>query len=281
MKIANQSAKAGHNDVRAPDELRSEAGAPPALAVIDGQAVNVSGISDTIDQIMQRLTHPDSFLVCTLNLDHLVKRRQDPDFLKAYQRAEIASADGFPIAALARLDGVVIKRAPGSDLVMPLCERASAQKAPVFLIGTTFRALCLSAKQLVSSCPGLEICGVFAPPRNFDSQSKAADDAIEIIRESGARICFVAMGAPRQEIFAARAIDETRNIAFVAIGGGLDFIAGTQSRCPPLMRRIYLEWAWRLMLNPRRLGVRYLRCAMLLVALLMRSTINRRSLATG
>src|SRR5713226_6869251 len=82
----------------------------PPLAVVDGQCVNVSGISDAVARIEQRLSLPKSFMVCTVNLDHLVKRRQDPGFLKAYQKAEIASADGFPIAALARLDGFAIER---------------------------------------------------------------------------------------------------------------------------------------------------------------------------
>jgi N-acetylglucosaminyldiphosphoundecaprenol N-acetyl-beta-D-mannosaminyltransferase len=253
----------------------------PTLAVVDGQSVNVSGISDTINKIEDRLNLPTSFLVCTVNLDHLVKRRQDPHFLKAYQKAEIATADGFPIAALARLDGVSIERAPGSDLVMPLCERAAELKLPVFLIGTTFETLCLTARRLVATYPDIEICGVYAPPSGFDSQSAAASEAIAIIRESGAKICFVAMGAPRQEVFAARAIEETSNIAFIAVGGALDFVAGTQTRCPLILRRIYLEWVWRLMSDPRRLGVRYLRCAMLLLVLLVQAGMHRRSLASS
>jgi exopolysaccharide biosynthesis WecB/TagA/CpsF family protein len=259
----------------------SPIGTPPPLAVIDGQSVNASGIYDAISKIERRLSLPTSFMVCTVNLDHLVKRRRDPSFLRAYEKAEIATADGFPIAALARLDGVVIKRAPGSDLVMPLCAFAATRKLPVFLIGTTFRTLCFSASRLVATYPGLEICGVYAPPRDFESQSEAANEAIATLRESGARICFVALGAPRQEMFAARAIEETRNIAFIGIGGGLDFVAGTQTRCPRILRRIYLEWAWRLMLNPRRLGVRYFRCMMLLLVLLVRAGSNRRPLAAG
>ena len=239
------------------------------------------GIANAVDQIEQRLSLPKSFMVCTVNLDHLVKRRRDPGFLKAYQKAEIASADGFPIAALARLEGVAIERAPGSDLVLPLCARAAARKIPVFLVGPTLRTLCLSAKRLVSTYPGLEICGVYAPPRDFESESEAASEAISIIRESGARICFVALGAPRQEFFEARAIEETHNIAFIGVGGALDFIAGTQIRCPRIVRRIYLEWAWRLMLNPRRLAVRYFRCAMLLLALLAQAAIHRRPLAAA
>ena len=76
---------------------------------------------------------------------------------------------------------------------------------------------------------------------------------ISIISQSGAMICFVALGAPRQELFAARAIEETTNIAFIGIGGGLDFIAGTQIRCPRIVRHLYLEWAWRFS-QPATLG---------------------------
>jgi N-acetylglucosaminyldiphosphoundecaprenol N-acetyl-beta-D-mannosaminyltransferase len=276
MSINYAYAAAGDGEGR----VLSNAALPP-LAVVDGQSVNVSGIPDAVDRIEQRLSLPKSFMVCTVNLDHLVKRRRDPGFLEAYQKAEIASADGFPVAALARLEGVAIERAPGSDLVLPLCARAAARKIPVFLVGPTLRTLCLSAKRLVSTYPALEICGVYAPPRDFESHSDAASEAISIIRESGARICFVALGAPRQEFFEARAIEETHNIAFIGVGGALDFLAGTQIRCPLIVRRIYLEWAWRLMLNPRRLAVRYFRCAMLLLALLVQAAIHRRPLAAA
>jgi N-acetylglucosaminyldiphosphoundecaprenol N-acetyl-beta-D-mannosaminyltransferase len=245
------------------------------LAVVDGQSVNASGIPDAVAKIEHRLGEQTSFMVCTVNLDHLVKRRRDAEFLKAYQKAEVVTADGFPIAVLARLDGVVIERAPGSDLIMALCEKAAERKLPVFLFGSALRALCLSARRLVSTYPGLKICGVYAPPRDFSVNSEAANEAIAIIRQSGARICFVALGAPRQEMFAARAIEETCKIAFIGIGGGLDFIAGTQVRCPRILRSLYLEWAWRLILNPLRLGLRYFHCAMLLLALLFRAGMNR------
>lgn len=281
MRARNDYLPVGYGEEKAARECRPAIDALPALAVVDGQAINVSGVADTVDRVLDRLTCPSSFLVCTVNLDHLVKRRQAPKFLRAYQKAEIVSADGFPIVVLARLEGAKIKRAPGSDLVMPLCASAAQHHLPVFLIGTTFHSLCLSAKHLVSSYPDLEICGIYAPPQGFESQSEAADEAIAVIRGSGARICFVAMGAPRQEIFAARAVDETRNTAFVAIGGGLDFLAGTQIRCPRIVRRIYLEWAWRLMLSPRRLGGRYFRCAVLFINLLFQAGFNRRPPVAG
>ena len=244
---------------------------PPPLAIIDGQFVNVSGIRHFLDVLFEKLSDPRSFLVCTLNLDHLVKRRQIPEMREAYARAEVVTADGFPIIILSRLNGSNLERAPGADLIEPLCKEAARSRFSVFFLGTTFQALCTSARRLTVSYPDLEICGVYAPPAGFEVHSEFADEAIRLIRESHARLCFLALGAPLQERFAVRALDETIGVGFLAIGAGLDYLAGTQSRCPRLLRRMYLEWAWRLMSNPRRLGLRYARCGTLFVGLLIKS----------
>ncbi len=90
--------------------------------------------------------------------------------------------------------------------------------------------------------------------------SAEADHAIELIRESGARLCFVALGAPRQEVFAARCLDELDGTGVLCIGAALDFIAGTQKRAPSVTQKAGLEWAWRMLNNPSRLGPRYARC---------------------
>lgn len=222
-----------------------------------------------LDVIFERLSRPYSFLVCTLNLDHLVKRRQNPELREAYARAEVVTADGFPIVILGRLTGRTLERATGADLIQPLCKAAGERHLPVFLMGTTFQALCASARRLVESCPGLEICGVYAPPVGFDVHSDFADEAIRLIRESRARLCFLALGAPLQEMFAARALDETSGVAFLGIGASLDYLAGTQVRCPRPLQRMNLEWVWRLMSDPRRLWLRYAKSGVLFARLLI------------
>lgn len=242
---------------------------PPPLAVIDGQFVNISGIRHFLDVLFEKLSDDRSFLVCTLNLDHLVKRRHIPEMREAYARADLVTADGFPIVILSRLNGSKVERAPGADLIEPLCKEAARWHFPVFFLGTTFQALCATARRLTVSYPELEICGVYAPPVGFDIHSELADEAVRLIRESRARLCFLALGAPLQEQFAVRALDETAGVGFLAIGASLDYLAGTQSRCPRFLRAMYLEWAWRLMSNPRRLWLRYVRCATLLVNLLI------------
>jgi len=240
------------------------------LVEIDGQVVTTRSLSDSVSAIVRRLREMRSFLVCTLNLDHLVKLRKDPRFRDAYAKAEVVTPDGFPIVTFARMEGVVLERTTGADLIVPLCREAAAHGYPVFLFGSTFEALCAAGRRLAEDIPGLQIAGVYAPPANFEIASDTADEAIDIIRRSGARICLVALGAPRQELFSARAIDETAGIAFLGIGASLDFIAGTQVRCPPLFRKLNLEWAWRAASNPRRLLPRYAACAALFAELYAR-----------
>jgi len=248
---------------------------------IEGQTINVTSVNDTVNSIINRLEQPESFLVFTLNLDHLVKLRSDEKFRDAYRSAEFVTADGFPVVTLAALDGFSIERTAGSDLIEPLCLAAAANGLSVFLFGTTLPALCTVAHRLSAEIPGLDVRGVFSPPNGFVENSYIGDEAIRVIAASGARICFVALGPPKQEIFAAAAKKRIAGVAFIAVGAGLDFIAGTQIRCPPLLRRLNMEWAWRFVTNPMRLGGRYLRCALLFAELLIRRLLNRHHKVAG
>ena len=255
---------------------------PRSLVEIDGQSVNVADLTHALQAIINRLIYPELFLICTLNVDHLVKLRRDSELRKAYARAELVTADGFPIVILGRIRGCQLQRAAGSDLIEPLCTVAARHRLPIFFLGSTFSVLSKSARRLTASRPNLEIAGVYAPSANFAVQSAEADEAIALIRDSGARLCFIALGAPLQEAFGLRAIDETSGVAFLPIGAGLDFLAGTQVRCPRFLQRLNLEWAWRLMNDPRRLWLRYYRCGILFTRLLAHELLyaGKRQLAS-
>lgn len=238
---------------------------------IDGILINTFSMSQAIDSIVTAAERGESFSVCTLNLDHVEKLNKSPDFRVAYNRARFVTADGFPIVILGRLAGARIERTTGADLVQPLCERAGRRGLPVFLFGSTRLALHRAARRLMRQYSGLEIVGAYAPGAAFDPFSDEADHAIERIRTSGARLCFVALGAPRQEIFAARCLDLLPETGLLCVGAALDFIANTQNRAPPFTRRTGLEWAWRMLSDPGRLGPRYARCMVLVPKLAIRS----------
>jgi exopolysaccharide biosynthesis WecB/TagA/CpsF family protein len=204
------------------------------------------------------------FCLFTLNLDHCAKLRASPKFYAAYARARYVTADGFPIKLLGRFNGVPVERVTGADLLMPLCVAAARHRLAVFLLGPSTEVLRRARARLAERLPHLLLTGSYAPGANFDPESIDADVACERIRQSGARLCFLAIGAPRQEIFAARCHETMPNVCFVCVGAALDFLAGSQTRAPRFFRDHGLEWAWRLLSNPRRLAARYWQCAVIL-----------------
>ena len=247
------------------------------LAVIDGWAVTVASLDDAVGTIVARASQGQSFTVNTLNLDHLVKLRQDADFRSAYRAASIVTADGAPIVWLARRQGAHVERTTGADLVVPLVIEAACHRLPIYLFGTSDEVLKKCAAALHKLTGGtLIICGAVSPAQDFDPGGPAADAAITAMRHAGARLVLVALGAPKQEIFAARAMAAELGAGMVCIGASLDFIGGAQLRAPRMLRVAGLEWVWRLATNPRRLAMRYARCAGLLSELVIVRPLRQR-----
>lgn len=228
-----------------------------------GVAVNVPDGRTLLAVSAERLRAGQGFAIATLNLDHLVKLRDNPAFRESYLKHEFVVADGNPIVWTSRLAGRPLELAPGSDLVVPFARIAAACEAPVALVGSTPKTLRKSAAVLRDLTPGLEIVAEIAPPFPFDPNGPSGDAVIAELAQSGARFVILALGAPRQERFAARCRDELPHLALASIGAGLDFLAGEQRRAPRWVRRLALEGVWRMLSDPGRLAMRYVRCAML------------------
>ncbi len=215
------------------------------------------------------------FTLATLNLDHIVKLRQNPDFLKAYKAHTHVVADGNPIVWLSRLAGRSIELIPGSDLIAPLSNLAAAHDVPIALLGSTEETLKLAAARLEQVHSGLRVVARISPPLGFDPSKEAAASYLEAIKASGAKLCFLALGAPKQELLAARGSALVPECGFVSIGAGLDFISGRQARAPRWVRKLALEWVWRMLGNPRRLAARYGRCILIVPGLMWQALRSR------
>lgn len=139
------------------------------------------------------------------------------------------------------------------------------------LVGSTDKALQGAAEALCQRVTGLKIAACIAPPMGFDPTGPGGAEVLAELDASGARLVFLALGAPKQEILAARGRVVAPQIGFASIGAGLDFLAGTQVRAPRLFRRLSLEWLWRMGSNPRRLAWRYAKCAAILPGHALRS----------
>jgi exopolysaccharide biosynthesis WecB/TagA/CpsF family protein len=228
-----------------------------------------------------RLAAGQGFALATLNLDHLVKLRADPAFAAAYAAQDIVTADGNPVVWLARLSGQQIDLIPGADLVVPTAGLAARRGVSVALFGSTADTLDAAAATLKAIHPELVIAARIAPPMGFDPTGPTARAMLEQVVASGAGLCFLALGAPRQERLAALARVVAPRVGFLSVGAALDFLGGEQSRAPLWVRRLALEWLWRLLSDPRRLGLRYLRSALILPGLMVRALRQRSGEARG
>lgn len=222
--------------------------------------VNISSLEQILQEVETRFRQGQGFSVATLNLDHVVKLRDMPAFRAAYQAQTYVTADGNPIVWLSRLAGDEMALVPGSDLLVPVIESAVAAGMPIALYGSTDSSLARTAEALKAKYPDIIISASIAPEMGFDPEGDAAAVHIKTLQQTGTRLCLIALGAPKQELFAARAQQHAPQIGFLSIGAGLDFISGHQRRAPRLVRLLAVEWLWRLMLSPARLVGRYAGC---------------------
>lgn len=227
-------------------------------------AVNVPTWATLEARVRERFAQRRGFALATINLDHLVKLRDDVAFRVAYAAQDFVVADGNPIVWLSRLAGRPVALIPGSEAILPLARVAANQGVKVALFGASEPVLDAAKTYLEAEVRDLDVVCAIAPAMGFDPESELAEAMLGEIADSGARLCFVALGAPKQERFAAYGRKVAPEVGFVSIGAGLDFFAGTQQRAPAWVRKIAMEWLWRAASNPKRLGLRYLKCLAIL-----------------
>ncbi|HEX9857061.1 MAG TPA: WecB/TagA/CpsF family glycosyltransferase, partial [Paracoccaceae bacterium] len=204
-------------------------------------SVNLPDREALLDSVAAKFAAGQGFALATINLDHLVKLARSDAFRHAYAAQDMVVADGNPIVWLSRLAGRPVSLVPGADMVVPLARLAAGWGISVGLVGTTEAALAASAARLRDEVPGLKIAACMAPPFGFDPGGDAAAGILADLAAANVGLCFIALGAPKQEIFAALGRSLAPQIGFASVGAGLDFLAGKQIRAPHWMRKLALE----------------------------------------
>ena len=168
----------------------------------------------------------------------------------------MATPDGAPIAwMLRRLGFKGQARINGPDLMWRYCKQAAQSAEPIYLYGGTLQTLDLLQRRLLEHFPTLKIVGAYSPPFRPLSEDEDAT-VVEAINDSGAKIVWVSLGCPKQEIWMAAHRGRV-NAVMVGVGAAFDYHAGTIRRAPVWMQNYGLEWLYRLMSEPRRLWRRY------------------------
>ncbi len=193
--------------------------------------------------------------IVTPNVDHVVRNaRAGQDIRLAYAAADLCVCDSRVLRRLASLFGVALTVVPGSDLVAALFDRLLRAGDRVCLIGGSAE----DAAKLQLLFPQMAIVH-HAPPMGLRHDPAARAAAIAFAQAAQARVTLLAVGSPQQELLAHEMRLSTKmSGTALCIGASVDFLVGTQSRAPRFVQTAGLEWAWRLIKEPRRLTRRYL-----------------------
>ncbi|MDB5349040.1 MAG: family glycosyltransferase [Planctomycetota bacterium] len=210
-----------------------------------------------------------SFFV-TANTHYAMLTRDLAELREINARADFLLADGAPLVWASHLGGnPVPERVAGSDLIYDLSETAAARGYRLFLLGGPEGVADEAARRLVLKYPGLVIAGTACPPHRPPT-SEEHEALLETIRRAAPDILFVAFGQPKGELWLAENLDRLGVPLAVQVGASIDFVAGRVRRAPRWIQKIGMEWAYRLSLEPRRLGPRYARNGLFLVSAVAR-----------
>lgn len=205
----------------------------------------------------------------------------DAEHRHRLNRFDLIVPDGQPVRwALNLLHRARLRdRVYGPNLMLKVCERAAAEGLPIFLYGSTGEVLAALRENLCRRFPALRVAGSRASLFRRMTPAERDEVAAEI-RASGAAVTFVALGCPRQEVFAYE-MREHVGMPLLAVGAAFPFHAGKLPQAPGFMQRRGLEWLYRLASEPRRLWRRYVLLNPLYLTLLLCQLLRVRTADPG
>jgi N-acetylglucosaminyldiphosphoundecaprenol N-acetyl-beta-D-mannosaminyltransferase len=249
--------------------------APRVVRPVLGVPIDVVTDSQAASTIAAWARQRESRMVCLCNAHSVVTAGSDPSFLRVLTQADLATADGSPVAwMLRRLGAVGQRRVNGPDLMIDCCAAAAATGEAVFLYGGAEKTLTHLRAALLRRWPTLRIAGAIAPPfRPLTPEEDA--EIVRTINASGAGIVWVGLGCPKQELWMAEHRGRIHAV-MVGVGAAFDFHSGIVKRAPRWAREHGLEWLHRLAREPRRLGRRYLTTNFIFIVRAARQLWQRR-----
>jgi N-acetylglucosaminyldiphosphoundecaprenol N-acetyl-beta-D-mannosaminyltransferase len=215
-----------------------------------GVRVDCVGLDDAVAAIGRFIEERGpARLVATVNPEFIMRARVDEEFQRVLEGAALCVADGIGVVWAMRRGGCPQPgRVSGSDLVPTLARACAARAWRPFLLGAGPGVAGAAASRLEADNPGLRVAGVHAgSPRPEDDEA-----TLRRIAEARPDVLLVAYGAPRQELWIARNRDRLDVPVAIGVGGTFDFLAGRVRRAPRIIRRVHLEWLWRLAQQPAR-----------------------------
>jgi N-acetylglucosaminyldiphosphoundecaprenol N-acetyl-beta-D-mannosaminyltransferase len=196
-----------------------------------------------------------SHILLTANASHLCMTRSDTALRDACAGGDLVVADGMSVVwALRALGTPVPERVAGVDLMSSLLSAAGRHKLRVYFLGARPEVVEKLAAQCLQKYPGLVVAGYRDGYFKVEDHERIARD----IAASQPHLLFIGMPSPFKEVWAERYRDILQVPVIIGVGGSFDVLAGYIRRAPRVLQVLGMEWAWRLLMEPRKLWKRYL-----------------------
>jgi N-acetylglucosaminyldiphosphoundecaprenol N-acetyl-beta-D-mannosaminyltransferase len=248
---------------------------PPPRLTIAGVPVDVLTREGAAGWVVQRALAggPPGYVV-TPNAHHVALLRDSERFRDAYAGAALSVPDGVSLVWASRLLGAPLpERVAGVDLFEDVCAAAAGTGIRIFLLGGRSGAAEGAARVMREQYPGLEIAGTYCPPFGFERAPAESERVALAIRAAAPHVLFVALGAPKQEVWLQENLAALGVPVGVGVGAAFDFVSGQVPRAPRWMRAAGLEWLFRMAVEPRRLWKRYAVSNTRFIALVLRQRL--------
>ncbi|MBR3692571.1 MAG: WecB/TagA/CpsF family glycosyltransferase [Clostridia bacterium] len=219
-------------------------------------AVNIMGVRIHNVTMQEALAHLSGMLsrgergyVVTPNAEIVYLGRRDEAAREVLNGAALSVPDGIGVVRAASVYGTPVReKVAGVELAENLLPELVAQEKSLYILGAKPGVAERAAKNLTQKYPGLKIAGV------HDGYFKEDAEVLPGIRESGAAVCFVCLGCPKQEFWMRKNLEASGCCLMLGVGGSVDIYAGEAQRAPKIFIRLGLEWFYRLLRQPSRIG---------------------------
>ena len=205
--------------------------------------------AEAVERALELIDAREGRYVVTPNPEIVMLAKENPALKEALAGADIVLPDGAGIVKGAAILGRPMKeKVPGIDFACGVMARLAERGGSVYLFGAKPGVAETAAETLRTKFPGLVISGT--------SDGYFSDDGpiIEKISDAAPDLLLVCLGAPKQELWMAKMSGKLLVGLMVGLGGSLDVFAGTVKRAPEAWQKLDLEWLYRLLKEPRRIG---------------------------
>ncbi len=223
-----------------------------------GVAVNVTTMSTALAEIEGQIGRRERGYVCVTGVHGVMESRHDPELRRIHKESSLTVPDGRPMVWCGWFAGArSMRQVRGVDLTLRVCELAEQNGWSSFFYGGGQGTPELLVRRLQERFPKLKVAGTYSPP--FRTPTPEEDEeVIARINESGGDIVWVGLSTPKQERWMAAHLGRLKPPMMIGVGAAFDVHAGIRKAGPRWTQLLGLEWLYRLLQEPRRLGRRYL-----------------------